>query len=95
MVQRSHQLGELGATLDLHEPQGALADLHDAALGRPPRLLDQRGNLGRLDAAVDHLQSGLTRDLAPDRVHRAERGLVLLGVDTELGARLLCDDRQR
>ena len=95
VVERAHQLGELGATLDLHEPERALADLHDAALGRPARPLDQRRHLGRLDAPVHHLEGCLARDLASDRIHGPERRLVLLGVDAELGAGLLRDHRQR
>ena len=95
VVERADQLGELGATLDLHEPQRTLADLDDAALGGPPRPLDQRWDLGRLHAAVDHLEGGLARDLASDRVHRPQRRLVLLGVDAELGAGLLGDHGER
>ena len=95
VVERAHQLGELGTALDLHHPQRSFADLDDPALGRPARLLDHRRDLGCLHAAVDDLEGGLARDLAPDRVHGPQRRLVLLGVDAELGAGLLGDDRER
>jgi len=41
------------------------------------------------------LESGLARDLAPDRIHGPERRLLLLGVDAELRTGLLRDHRQR
>ncbi len=95
MVQRSHQLRELRTALDLHEPERALAHFHHLALGGAPRLLDQRWDLGRLEAPVHHLERCLPGDLASDRVHRPERRLVLLVVDAEFRACLLRDDGQR
>ena len=95
MVEGAHQLGELGTTLDLHDPQRALTDLDDAALGRPARPLDQRWDLGRLQPAVDDLESSLARDLASDRVDGPQRCLLLLRVDAELRAGLLRDHGER
>jgi hypothetical protein len=95
VVERADQFGKLRSSLDLHEPERTLTDLHDTALRRPACFLDQRRDLGRLHAPVHHLERGLTRDLATDRIDRPERRLVLLGVDAELGTRLLCDDRER
>jgi len=95
VVQRPDQFRELRPSLDLHHPECTLSHLHHLALRGAPGLLDQRWDLGRLDAAVHDFERSLAGDLAPDGIDGAERRLVLLVVDPEFGAGLLGNHGER
>ena len=84
-MEDTQQLGELGAALHRHLPEGTLAELADGC-GEPAAGAEQeRGDVRRLEAAIEDLDRGLPRDLPADRVETAEGRLSPLVVDAQVG----------